>query len=240
MDTVPYQVYCLSFNNPTRKERMTRLFETVNINCIFSEGVNFEDKRIDKYPVCNGSKKILSCAYGHLDMITDFYNSDKEFGIFCEDDICIRKDISNILPKVCHDFKEKNLDVLLLGYLVTFKVEGISCIFNLLHNHEDDENTYNFYGFPDYVWGTQMYMLSRKQAKFFIDKYTEDLVDKTIIDNTMTPFSADWVFTKEGNRALISPIIAIEDNNTPYDQYGQQSFHRDCFNAHFDSNLFIV
>jgi GR25 family glycosyltransferase involved in LPS biosynthesis len=242
-----YQVYCLSFNNPTRKENMKRRFDTIGIDCIFYEGVNKDDIRMTN----QNNIQVWSCMYGHLDMISDFYyNTDKPFGIFCEDDIFIHKELKNVLPNIMIDFDFMKLDVLLLGYLLSFKLDNeinyrdfpIKHISTNSQYPQNSHNTFTYYDFPDDVWGTQMYMLSRTSAKKILDKYSfsSGYADKTIHDPSLVPFSADWTITKDGRRALITPILATEDNQTPGYHGGQKTFHENCFHTHFDSDLFIV
>jgi GR25 family glycosyltransferase involved in LPS biosynthesis len=237
--TNDYQFYCLSFNNNKRKENMKRRFETIGIDCIFNEGVSSEDMRINGRDVYN---KCWSCMYGHLDMINDFYyNTNKSFGVFCEDDIYIHKDLSNLMPKIMNDFHYLNLDVLLLGYLLYFKIDKNNYYQNFsIKNTIDDSETYTYHHFPNDVWGTQMYMLSRNSAKKILDKYSfsSGYADKTIQDPTLTPFSADWTITKDGNRAAIYPMLALEEGVVATDHYGQQEFHKNCYAAHADDNVY--
>jgi len=239
MSNLNYQFYCLSFNNPTRKENMTRRFNTAGINCKFYEGVNEQDYRLKDRNDTYG----WSCMYGHLDMINDFYyNTVKPFGVFCEDDIFIHKNLKNLLPTIMVDFYYMNLDVLLLGYLLPFKLDTQINYqhFPIKYVSPNSKNTY--YHYPDDVWGTQMYMLSRDSAKKLLDKYgfSSGYADRTINDKNITPFSADWTLTKDGNRVLISQIMATEDNQNHYGHEGQRIFHQNCFNANFDPELFIV
>ena len=90
-----YQIYCLNYNNETRRIKMEKIFNELGMDCFFYNGVDFSDERINKYNniISDHTKKCWSCMYGHLDMIHKFYyNTDKEIGIFCEDDIYIHKD----------------------------------------------------------------------------------------------------------------------------------------------------
>lgn len=234
-----YQMYCLSYNNEIKRQNMKRRFDSINIKCIFYDGVSFEDSRIKDRNICNSTKKTWSCMYGHLDMINDFYyNTDKQIGIFCEDDIYIHKDFTNVLPKIMNDFIVLNLDVLLLGYLVPYRINENFHNYPLKQpSYNIDCSTYKYHSFPDNVWGTQMYMLSRNQAKYLLDKYS---AASGYADSLQGTFSADWTLTKEGNRALITPILAIEDNSCNTDCYSQFMFHKSCFDVNFDANLFIV
>uniref|UniRef100_A0A6C0ERX5 Glycosyltransferase n=1 Tax=viral metagenome TaxID=1070528 RepID=A0A6C0ERX5_9ZZZZ len=243
-----YQVYCLSFNNETKKQNMKRRFDAININCIFNEGVSFDDERLANRGLSLQGNQVWSCMYGHLDMINHFYyNTDKQFGIFCEDDIYIHKDLKNIIPKVIVDFVILKLDVLLMGYLVQYKITEHHAGYPLKYIPNNDcsdteGNIYQYHSYPNEVWGSQMYMLSRSHAKYLLDTYSASsgFAEKSILPDATCPFSPDWIITKEGNRALISPLLAIEDNSYNSHHYGQNSFHRSCHEAHFDEKLFVV
>lgn len=220
MDKVEF--YCLNFNNPERKERMKARFETLDISCNFYCGVGKDDERFEKITI----NLPYSCMYGHLDMIYHFYHgTDKDYGIFCEDDILIHKDFKQYLPKIIDDFQILNLDVLLLGYLVTYKINGM----NLKVNSDNEDFSYKYYNVWNDIWGTQMYMLSRENAKRLLDKYAIGYLEQVIQDNSLTPFSADHTITKEGKSALLYPLLVIEDGTTNYDHYGQKNFHYECY-----------
>ena len=235
-----YKIYCLSYKNPIRKLSMKNRFEKLKVNYIFYDGVNLTDSRIhnDSY------KKCWSCMYGHLDMIKLFYNDPNiNYGIFCEDDILIHKDFCELIPKIIQDFKYLNLDVLLLGYLLEFKIDKNNPIFTLKNNNLNSDN-YNYLNFPNDIWGTQMYMLSKENAGKILEKYDQNsnYALQTLVDKSMTPFSADWTITKDGNRALLYPCIAIENGEISISQYddcySQYIFHKVCHEINYDSNLF--
>jgi GR25 family glycosyltransferase involved in LPS biosynthesis len=243
-DNKNYKIYCLSYNNLERKNSMKNRFDILDLNYMFYDGINFDDVRLN----CPESyKKCWSCMYGHLDMIENFYNDPSvNYGIFCEDDIYIRKDFSNVIPKIIKDFEYMNLDVLSLGYLISFKIENNNSNFNLIENslNNIDCRYYNFLNNYD-VWGTQMYMLSKENAKKILEKYdrNSNYAIRTLTDNSLTPFSADWTITKDGNRGLIYPCIAVEDNNSNISHYNgcisQFNYHKLCHEIQYDSNLFI-
>lgn len=84
-----------------------------------------------------------------------------------------------------------------------------------------------------------MYMYSKQQAKYIIEKYNnkEYLENKNMYN---IPFSSDFILTKDAkNRALITPIMAIEDNSNVIDDYYQNEYHKNCFNCNFDKKLFL-
>jgi len=220
-------IYCLNFNNLTRKSSMESRFKTVGIsNYKLSEGVPLSDPRI--YTTCEHTRKCYSCMYGHLDMIRDFLeNTDSKYGIFCEDDIMIDADFLPRLDHIVHDFEKQNLDIVLLGYLIG---HVISCEFQPLY--EGTIHKYYEYA-PETIWGTQMYMMTRKHAKYIIDKYSCPEANPNV------SFSADWTITQEGERRIVYPMLAIEDGKTTYDNAGQAQFHYLSHVAHLNSSNYI-
>lgn len=213
------------------------IFDTLGIKCNFHGGVQLDDPRL-KF---SDNKKSWSLMYGHLDLINEFYHkSEKEFGIFCEDDICIHKDFLKNLPLICEDFKSLNLDILLLGYLLPLKLNN-EVDYNEfpLIKHNNNIN-FDYYTFPNNLWGTQMFMLSKKQAKYLLDKYYDGYADKSLDpQNNLAPFSSDWTITKEGNRAIIMPIIALEDGLSLYNDAGKKFCHEMSHKIHYDKEIYI-
>ena len=186
-------MHCLNYNNPVRKESMTQRFHTVGISDFtMHPGVSISNPRINPTDHEN-VKRCHSCMFGHLNMIQSFINtSNAEYGIFCEDDILIDADFMNRINPVIADFAKQNLDVLLLGYLVTRAI---------VEQPQYQGESYRYYDYEmEYIWGTQMYMLSRAQARRIVNKYT-CLEAPAMYD----PFSADWTITKEGNRRIVYP-----------------------------------
>lgn len=227
-------IYCLSYNNVKRKLQMEDRFTKLNLKCTFYNGVGMNDKRILNSNNCSS----WPCMFGHLDMINNFYyNSEKEYGIFCEDDIYIHKDFNKILPNIIEDFKLLNLDILLLGYLTQFEIKSNSMYFDL----KSDMNNlkYTYHNYPDDLWGTQMYMLTKKSAKYILEKYTLEYAINSMTNNTLQPFSSDWTITKEGNRALIYPMLAVEISDKKSGNLGQDTYHENCKNLNYEPKIYI-
>lgn len=233
-----YHFYCLSFNNPIRttamREKFTRLGE---YHSSIYEGVHPTNQRISERNGSDSEKRVWSCMWGHLDMINDFYyNSSAEFGIFCEDDILIHKDIIQLLPKILKDFTKMNLDVLLLGYLLPFRLDNNSYFVDYNKEFKYNSVKYNYYTYPSDLWGTQMYVLSKSSAKKMLDKFASDRG----YEYDDLPFSSDWTITKYGKRAMIYPMLAIEQSPTSSSSLTEQEiFHLKCHNTHFDETIFI-
>jgi len=228
------QFYCLSFNDEERNNNMIRRFEHFNINCIFYRGVQYDDNRLINRNLSNSLIREWCCCYGHLDMIYDFYyKSDKRFGIFCENDIHIHKDLIDILPKILNDFNILNLDILLLGCLIPFTIDKNNVNFSL-KRETNAKSLFTYHNYPDDLVGTQMYILSRKHAKNLIDKYYYDYADKNLeSESNHSIFKSDNIIIKDGNRALIYPILAVEEKSTPDD------LHLTCHTIHYKKAIFI-
>ena len=77
------------------------------------------------------------------------------------------------LFELFEQFDYLKLDVLLLGYLVTFPISEYYNEFPLKNNIYTKTESYpfNYHEFYNDLWGTQMYMISRENAKKIIDKY---------------------------------------------------------------------
>jgi hypothetical protein len=81
--------------------------------------------------------------------------------------------------------------------------------------------------------GSQMYMISRKYAREVLDTYT------LAWTHLGKPFAADWTITKSGNRAMIYPMLGLEDGGTGSTDAGQIAFHRNCFMINYQPALYV-
>ena len=231
--------YCLSYKNPERKAAMENRFKNLGVDVFMYDGVSLDDERIVGRDIHDHSKRCWSFTYGHFDLIREFYfNSEKEYGIFCEDDIYIRKDFIDHLPKIIENFEAMKLDLLLLGYLSQHTLNEKYPGMYLKETIVNDEHPFSYYTYPDSIWGAQMYMLSKMQASALLDKYSPPYADLSIGNSSMKSFNSDWTITKEGNRALIYPMFALEDGKTKYADQGQYILHQECHMAHYIKDLF--
>jgi hypothetical protein len=231
--------YCLSYNNPEKSQNMKNRFKQLDVDLIVYGGVPHTDPRIannEKRNITVQTQRLWSVTYGHLDMIQMFYNSNKSFGFFCENDIVVRKDLIENIPHIMTEFDEMELDLLLLGYMKTHGIE------EWMYGHElkatFENRPYKYHKYPEDQWGVHLYMLNREGAKKILDKYADGFAD----ENPDKPFSPDWTISKFGNNELISPMFAVEDGNDPYEHYGhygQYQFHMDTFKYNFISDLFV-
>jgi len=202
---------------------MENKFKEFDIMCKFYDGLKHTDERL----IHSGSKfnrRYWSMTYSHLDMIYDFYyNTDYKYAVICEDDILIHINFKKIFQKVIIDFNILELDILLLGYLTPYKI-GYHNIFTnyALKRPMPLDSVFKYHEYPECLSGSHMYMITRKFAKHLLNKYYNDLAG---LNNK--PFIIDKTIIKEGNRALIYPMLAIE-NETQEDEY-----HELCHKIHY-------
>lgn len=238
-------IYCLNYANEERRQAMTEKWRAVGAHATMFAGVSVKDPRIAGRGLCAHTEKCWSCMMGHLDMIRAYLEeTGPEVGcaVFCEDDILIDADFRGRLEHVVADFVSLGLDTLLLGYLLTYPMMGTdglvgqSCYVDV---ETARATQYRYYGYGD-IWGTQMYMLSREQATRILAKYGGDYADRFLANPAEhTQFSADWSITKEGRRAIVYPMLAIEDGLSKYDDDSQRVFHRLSHEAHKGASTYI-
>lgn len=228
-ENVPYAIYVSSFNNDVREKKMVERFEKVGVDAsIYCYKSN--DERVQKIIDIGGKeehRRRNGCFYSILRMMEDFYNnSDKAYGVFCENDIYIHKELNKELINSCKQMQRLKLDVLLIGYLITCHPTAFGCDL-----FEIDENSNTYYRYNNELWGSHGFILTKSQAKFYIDKYTIQYTAKT-----EEIVSSDWVFTKYGNRALVYPPLVVEEGGVETDHYGQIQFHKRCADFLYNTN----
>ena len=72
----------------------------------------------------------------------------------------------------------------------------------------------------------KMYVNWTNIVPVLLDKYYDGIayMEKADKDTDMPPLSADWTLTKDGNRALLYPLLVIEKPGN-YGDYGQNNIH---------------
>ena len=234
--------YCLSFNDatmndPERKAIMEARFKNADIQCTIYKGVPLSDPRIAGRDITLDLKRLLSITHGHLDMIKMFYESGKQFGFFCEDDVKLHRDLKSFIPQITKDFSKMNLDILLLGYLSHEKIFDWMPNFNLVR---PQTSQFKYHHYPSDQWGVQMYMISRPYAKQLLDMYSTDYADRSMADKNLAPFSPDWILSKSTlRRALITPVLVVEEYLTddPFDP--QKHYHYVCYKTLYDPKVHV-
>jgi len=216
--------YFLSREGTDRDARMIHRFNTLMIPAQRVEWVSndwLKQKGYDRY----------SCPWGHFKMLSQFVNnSTKEFGMFFEDDVYLSKDLPTDLSFLINNMKKYKLDVLLTGYLIDrhpCKIDNSSIM------------TVGFYKFDNELWGSQSYILTKNHAKYLLNKYNENYLDRCLAGEKLVPFSPDWTITKDGNRAIVYPMYAVEEGNINSDHQGQINFHRSCTQFNYKKDYYI-
>ena len=227
-------VYIVNFKDDLRRERMTERFQTVGMGINFVPPVLVEDSRIKDLD-SRLDKRTCCVMLQHMDSIKHFYMySDCEYCIVGEDDVLLSKYFKRDLPGVIKNFKMLELDLLLLGYMFSHKI--YNTYFPVKHGF------YSYNEYPNDIWGSQLYMISRKQAKFLLDKYTIQFAIDHLGEDASPDkmfFSPDWSLTKEGNRAVLIPMLAMEEGNVKNDDWSQNVFHKESFDANYVLDIYI-
>ena len=244
LDVLNTPIYVVSYKNKERKDRMIERFTKLNFNNInFVKEVHSNDDRITCFSHLENYNKIekrtWSIMMQHLDSIENFYENNKNYNhcIICEDDIFISKDLPDKLQDIIKDFNSLSLDVLMLGYLLPFKID-VNSYHSLAHFPmllTNNKNSYTIHNYPNDIWGTQMYIISREYAKFLLENFT----NLYAYYNLDKPYNPDWIITKNGKRALINPMFAVEEGVNLSDCYSQQQYHKICFEMHYNNEKYI-
>lgn len=208
------QFYCLSFYTENRAN-MEKQFRNLGIDCIFSSGLQDNDNRLPK-KMPFFWKRQWAITYSHFDILYQFcFQSNKPYAVICEDDICIHSDFHCIFKKVLNDFNLMALDMLLLSYQLPYKIDERGPF--TLKVHMPENAKFKYYHYPSYVYGTQMYIISRNYAMILLTKYYHGYAGKK--DRR---FLFDKLLMNTERRAVIYPMLAIE-NERQTDLY-----HRLC------------
>jgi hypothetical protein len=224
--------YTFSYQNPERASRMVNRFAEENLNLEFTDPVEPSDSRVLNAP--KGQHRTWAIMWNHMDMLKQFMESDAEFGVFCEDDITIRRNIGKFIHEAAAAYKRLNLEILLLGYLIPYKPTTTS-----YHDETPPlEPNYTYISYGDHIWGSQMYMLDRATAQKFLNLYTVEYAISSLTDPSKPHFSPDWTLTKVGKRAAIYPMLAVEEGIVVTGHQGQIEFHRTCHEIHYDPQFY--
>ena len=217
--------YGLSYNNPEKKNNLVGRFKFLGLDITISDGFTRQNKA-------------LSCMLGHLQLIRKFYESDDDYAVICEDGIFVHKNLKTDIPKIVEKFDDLKLDILLMGYLI---MQSFVPDYYLMEKLEN----FSFYHMPVPIWGTQMYLISKKYAGDVLEKYSEtekymNMEEDVEIERLLDPSicAADWSITKNGNRAIMYPMYAIKDGSGFYEDEGQRNIHFETFFCNITRNYF--
>jgi GR25 family glycosyltransferase involved in LPS biosynthesis len=208
-------IYCLTFRSEENRKKMTNRFNTCGLGFEFVESTDAYDPEIcPPETMLNIAKSInrwepraWSCMHGHLKILKKISEQEEDLAIICEDDVYLRRDIKKELPNIIVNFYRLNLDILLLGYLTEKRP------FIAEHDRPSLLPIFGYFGYDNepYFWGTQMYMIRKSHAKELYEKFgpRSPASFYSLLDSKATPFASDWILTKQGRRAFISPQIAV-------------------------------
>ena len=223
--------YCINYKDEKRREKMQKRWDLLGLDLIFVDPVETTDKRFD---IVREKRELRDWAImlQHLDSLRDFINNESggEYVIVCEDDIMVSKHLPNDLPEIIETYERLTLDVLLMGYLIPYKITDDNHFYPL----KERNYKYSYHGYPGDIWGSQMYMVSRKHAEILLQKYTVENAS-----SSKEPFSPDWTLTKMGNRAVIYPMVALEEGDTKCTWDSEIDYHQRCFKTHYVEREFI-
>lgn len=238
-------IYCLTFRNIAKATKMQERFSRIGLHVQMIESIAADDPQIAPDPATIAIAKNLgrwhklawSCMHGHLKIIDLFLESEHSHAIVCEDDVLVHKNLKDEIPGVLLNFQRLNLDILLLGYLSPEKISNTTSSLPLLLQ------PFTYHSFEWNVFGTQMYMLSRPYAQWIKDNYgtQSGFGQRCLVDPNLTSFNADWLITKNGNRALIYPMLAVEEHGggTGYNDDFQTYWHAHCHANQYLSDIYI-
>jgi len=227
-------IYVINYKDNDRRNRMIHRFKLFDVEPIFPSAVETTDERIKSINIPN--KRVCSIMLQHLDAVQLFYEKTQaEYCIVCEDDIYISNTFDKDIESIIQSNQTLKLDLILLGYLLPFKIDMNSYLhkqyFTLIHT--DDNFSYHTY--PNDIWGAQMYLITRPYAKFLLETFTIEYALKP----GSQPYNPDWTITKNGKRAIINPMIAVEEGVNKSSDDCQIRFHSTCSAVHYDKEHFI-
>lgn len=220
--------YCVNFKDEERRARMTSRFERLGLELNFVAGVEASDPRLDFDYVSD--KRTASVMLQHIDSLSHFVeNCTTDYCIVCEDDVMISKDLKDDLPEFIEMYEKFLPNVLLLGYLITFKLEDWYSYFDT----QASTSKYKYRLYPDHLWGSQMYLVSRQNAINMIERYQPTFM----LTTPEIPYNPDWTLTKNSNRLMVYPMVAVEEGSTKTDHSGQNEFHQQSHDVNFNPDI---
>ena len=231
------EFYCVSYNSPERSQQMIDRFSKMDISLNIHTGVQMDDPRL-AFTDDLALKRVVSVFYGHIDNLSNFYKTGKKYGFTSEDDVHISKELANRLPTIIRDFETMKLDVLLLGYMIQYPIKDWWTGYHFKFPY-DEKREYQYHAYPQDQWGIHLAMFSREYAKRILDTFTPDYAERSLHDKSLLPPNPDWTLTKLTNeRALMFPMMAVEDGKGNYDHYGQSDFHRNSHSLNYNPDTF--
>ena len=246
--------YCLNYNNEQKRASMSARFQQLGLPLFLYDGVGHDDPRLDKVRDDPALRRLWSVTYGHLDMLEQFLATDRAFGVFCEDDIVVNRELAYHLPHVMNDMGTHGIDFLLLGYMTTAPIRP-----SFMHTHLGNTDVpyctrpeWSYFSYPAYQWGVHMYMVTRAGAQELVRTFQAPRsapattfaqatsfaqattfaqatsFAETTLSTPDTSFSPDWTLSKcpTVRSALMYPMLAVEDGRDPWEHYAHDGQHQ--------------
>ena len=234
------KIYCINFNDPERRQRMSDRFAAIGQSVHFTKPVYETDPRIAaidfaKYPHMNARTSAIMLQ--HLDSFREFLDTTDpdtaRYCIVCEDDVLISRDFVREYEMAMDEFVKHQFNVLLLGCLQFFRLYIGATWYE--HICTTPDLKFQIFRHPDHLWGSQMYVVSREWAEYLSNQYTVEYAQ----DTPNLPHNPDWIITKMGRRAMIYPMLAMEEGDTKIGDNSQRDFHQSVFIENYDETRFI-
>jgi hypothetical protein len=216
-----YHIYCLNFGDK-RKAAIQASFNNAGLEdkVTYHPGILISDVEAlvgtkVKTPIYYFNSAV---TMGHIAMMKMFLQTDHQYGIFCENDIKLHKDIKTKIPYYIDKMQKLHLEILLLGYLVNTLALIGRCLLPTVFAYEN------------YLWGAQMYILTREKCIDLVNKYDTDYIIKAAHDSKFV-VNPDALLTKDGRRALVYPMLAVECVDDAWispRHLADAMFHRKC------------
>jgi GR25 family glycosyltransferase involved in LPS biosynthesis len=197
-------IVCISLEgNTDRQNRVTKVFESLNIHPRFSIA--------KKNP--RGGR--VGCFESHIDVIQEAYNKGSQTVLIFEDDVILTPGYNETLLNVATTFMQKNTqwEIFQLGWGVNGIEKTPVYLLKLLTMPQIDSNIYKFCAIL-----THAYAISRKGMEAVLLSYTKDNIT-TMPDETY-PHYDEYLTKIINNGYCIAPILFDQEwcqpsNNTP-------------------------
>lgn len=226
-------IYVVNYMDDERRQRITQRVKSLGLEAHFVDPVHKIDTRVASQPITDFEKRSWATMFQHVDSMKSFCeNTTYDYCIICEDDILFSRDLKAQIPVLIDLYDKSQLDILLLSYLWPYDIIEDQ-YFPIISNTEQ----WKLHGYPDDLWGAHMYFMSRRHAKQLVERYTPEYA----LSETQSGrhFCTDWQFTKFGKRAILSPMVGLEEGEVKTDHQGQIDFHRSVFNYHYKEDRFV-
>jgi GR25 family glycosyltransferase involved in LPS biosynthesis len=172
----------------------------------------------------------FGCLYSHIKAISDFYNTEDNVGLICEDDLS-----TNFIYNKEY-FKEKFNS--LVHDIDKYGIISLSCVGSIRTIKFCMNTNKQLHKFePYFFYGTGCYIINRKTAKYILDNisyFDDKLLLKT--NNTTSYVSDNYIYTNTNAHFLIPSLFFTNEefetticNNTSNHKQVQELM-QECIN----------